>query len=98
VLQADATRCGGVSGILAVAGLCEAFGMPMSAHCAPHVHAHVGCAIRPLRHLEYFHDHARIEHLVFDGAIEPRRGHLTPDPDRPGLGVELRKDASLYAK
>lgn len=92
VVQADVTRCGGVTGLLAVASLCEAFGMPLSTHCAPHIHAHVGCALRPLRHLEYFHDHARIEHLVFDGALEPHAGMLAPDWSRPGLGVELRAD------
>ena len=97
VVQADATRCGGVTGILAVGALCEAFGMPVSAHCAPHIHAHVGCAIRPLRHIEYFHDHARIEHLVLDGALSPRGGRLAFDPDRPGLGVDLRPDALRFA-
>jgi L-alanine-DL-glutamate epimerase-like enolase superfamily enzyme len=98
VVQADVTRCGGITGILAVAGLCEAFGLPMSTHCAPHLHAHVGCAIRPLRHLEYFHDHARIERMLFDGALVPRDGRLRPDPSRAGLGVDLRSDAKRFAR
>ncbi len=98
VVQADATRCGGVTGILAVAGMCEAFGIPFSAHCAPHIHAHIGCAIRSLRHIEYFHDHARIDGLVLDGALEPRAGRLTPDPTRPGLGVSLKPDAFRFAR
>lgn len=98
VVQADVTRCGGVTGILAVSALCEAFGMPLSTHCAPHIHAHVGCAMRPLRHLEYFHDHARIERVVFDGALEPRGGELAPDRSRPGLGVELRPDAERFVQ
>jgi L-alanine-DL-glutamate epimerase-like enolase superfamily enzyme len=98
VVQADVTRCGGITGILAVAGLCEAFGLPMSTHCAPHLHAHVGCAIRPLRHLEYFHDHARIERMLFDGALVPRGGRLRPDASRVGLGVELRSDAKRFAR
>ncbi len=98
VVQADVTRCGGFSGILAVAGLCEAFGLPMSTHCAPHLHAHVGCAIRPLRHLEYFHDHARIERMLFDGALVPRRGRLAPDSSRAGVGVEVRSDAQRFAR
>lgn len=98
VVQADVTRCGGITGMLAVAGLCEAFGLPMSTHCAPHVHAHVGCAIRPLRHLEYFHDHARIERLLFDGALAPQHGRLAPDATRVGLGVELRTEAKRFAR
>lgn len=96
VVQADATRCGGVTGMLAVSGLCEAFGMPLSAHCAPHLHAHVGCALRPLRHVEYFHDHARLEHFLFEGALAPRGGTLEPDARAPGLGVRLAPSAARY--
>ena len=80
-----------------VAATCEAFGMPMSTHCAPHLHAHVGCALRPVRHAEYFHDHARIERMVFEGALEPRGGRLAPDSSSAGLGVRLRDDALKWA-
>ncbi len=92
VLQADATRCGGVTGMLSVAALCETFELPLSAHCAPHLHAHVGAALRPLRHVEYFHDHARLEQMVFEGALVPRGGRLVPDATKPGLGVRPRPD------
>jgi L-alanine-DL-glutamate epimerase-like enolase superfamily enzyme len=98
VQQADATRCGGITGWLAVAALCEAHGIELSAHCAPQLHAHAGCAVGPLRHLEYFHDHARLEQLLFDGALTPVGGALRPDPERPGLGIELRTaDAERFA-
>jgi len=98
VLQADATRCGGISGFLGVGELCAARSMPLSGHCAPSVHAHPCCALAPLRHLEYFHDHARIEHMLFDGALNPSGGALTPDRSRPGLGLEFkRQDAARYA-
>ncbi len=98
VLQADATRCGGVTGFLSVGALADAFGMPLSAHCAPSLHAHPCCAVRRVRHLEYFHDHVRIEHMLFDGALEPRRGALRPDRSRPGFGLELKRaDAERYA-
>lgn len=96
VLQADVTRCGGITGMLAVSALAEAFELPLSAHCAPHVHAHVGCAARGLRHVEYFHDHARVERLLFEGTIEPREGRLRPDPARPGLGVTLARGAERF--
>ncbi|HWK26484.1 MAG TPA: enolase C-terminal domain-like protein [Solirubrobacter sp.] len=98
VQQADATRCGGVTGLLAVAALCQAHGVPLSAHCAPQLHAHACCAVGPLRHLEYFDDHARIEQRLFDGALVPSGGALRPDPDRPGLGIELKtRDAEAFA-
>lgn len=98
VLQADATRCEGITGLLVVDGLCDAMAMPLSTHCAPSLHAHPACAMKRLRHVEYFYDHARIEHLLFDGALSPRDGALYPDLDRPGLGLELkRSDARKYA-
>src|SRR3954467_7017072 len=57
VLQADVTRCGGITELLHIAGLCSARQMPFSAHCAPAVSAHVCCAIEGVQHIEYFHDH-----------------------------------------
>ena len=68
VLQADVTRCGGVSGFLDVGALCEAHHTDLSGHCAPSLHRHVACAVPRLRHLEWFHDHVRIEQMLFDGA------------------------------
>jgi len=97
VLQADATRCAGISGFMQASALCEAFNLPLSAHCAPALHAHPACAARPLRHIEYFHDHVRIENMLFDGVPQPVRGALYPDPSRPGFGLEFRRaDAERY--
>ena len=98
VLQADATRCCGVTGFMQVAALCEAYGLQLSAHCAPGIHAHPCCAALPVCHLEYFHDHVRIEHMLFDGALTPRGGCLHPAADRPGFGLELKQaDAARFA-
>jgi L-alanine-DL-glutamate epimerase-like enolase superfamily enzyme len=78
--------------------LCDAFNMPMSAHTAPALHTHVCCAAPRVRHIEYFHDHQRIERLLFDGAPEPVNGSLRPDLSRPGFGFELKRaDAQQYA-
>jgi len=44
VLQADATRCAGISGFLRVAALAEAHGLALSAHTAPALHLHPCCA------------------------------------------------------
>jgi L-alanine-DL-glutamate epimerase-like enolase superfamily enzyme len=98
VLQADATRCAGITGFLGAGALCAAYLMPLSAHCGPSIHASVCCALGPVRHVEYFHDHARIEHMLFDGVLTPAGGCLRPDLTRPGLGVELKEsDARRFA-
>jgi L-alanine-DL-glutamate epimerase-like enolase superfamily enzyme len=98
VLQADATRCGGITGFLQAAALCTAHHLDLSAHTAPALHTHVCCAALPIRHLEYFHDHVRIERLFFDGVPPPVDGELRPDRSRPGMGIELkRKDVERYA-
>jgi L-alanine-DL-glutamate epimerase-like enolase superfamily enzyme len=98
VLQADATRCGGVTGFLRANALCDAWCLPLSAHTAPALHAHLCCAASRARNLEYFHDHARIERLLFDGATTPQSGVLRPDLSRPGLGLALkRREAERFA-
>jgi L-alanine-DL-glutamate epimerase-like enolase superfamily enzyme len=98
ILQADATRCLGISGFLQAAAICEAHCLPLSAHTAPTIHAHACCAVAPAYDVEYFHDHARIEQMLFDGAAVPKHGRLFPNLDRPGFGIELkRKDAERFA-
>jgi L-alanine-DL-glutamate epimerase-like enolase superfamily enzyme len=98
VLQADATRCGGITGFRQAAALCAAHHVPLSAHTAPTIHMHLGCAAIPLRHLEYFHDHVRIEKMFFDGVSMPIAGELSPNLRRPGMGIEFKQiDAQRFA-
>jgi len=88
-----------ISEFMRGAALAAAHSMQVSAHCAPTLHAHVGAATANLRHVEYFHDHQRIERLLFDGALDAHGGVLTPDPGRPGLGIQLRAaDAEQYRR
>jgi len=97
-LQADVTRCGGITGLLRVNGLAAAHGLDVSGHCAPQLSAHAFCGVDRLRHLEYFHDHVRIESMLFDGVLEPVDGALVPDRSRPGHGLELKRaDAKRWA-
>jgi L-alanine-DL-glutamate epimerase-like enolase superfamily enzyme len=98
VLQPDATRCGGVTGFLEAGLLCQSHGVPFSAHTAPSLHAHLCCALERARHVEFFHDHARIEAMFFDGALRPVDGMLVPDRTRPGLGLIFKEpDAARFA-
>jgi L-alanine-DL-glutamate epimerase-like enolase superfamily enzyme len=93
IQQADGTRCGGFTALRQIGGLCEASQVPLSLHCAPALHAHAGAALAPLVHLEYFHDHVRIEQMLFEGTLEPRDGALEPDLARPGHGLTLKEEA-----
>ncbi len=98
VQQADASRCGGITGFLLIAALCEAHHIDLSGHCAPSLHLHAACAAPRFRHLEWFHDHVRIEQMLFDGAPVARDGAIRPDLSRPGLGLEFRfQDAERFA-
>jgi len=98
VLQADVTRCGGITGFLEVAAIAEASRLPLSAHTAPTLHVGVACAAPTMLHVEWFHDHVRIEQMLFEGAPRPVGGGLAPDRERPGLGVTFRRsDAERFA-
>ncbi|QBD78319.1 mandelate racemase [Ktedonosporobacter rubrisoli] len=98
VLQADATRCAGITGFMKVGALVEARNLQLSSHCGPSLHVHPCCALTNFRHMEYFHDHVRIEHMLFDGALNPIEGELRPDRTRPGMGLEFKRaDAAKYA-
>jgi L-alanine-DL-glutamate epimerase-like enolase superfamily enzyme len=96
-LQIDVTRCGGITDWVRAAAVAAAYNVEVSGHCAPNLHAHVATTIPNLRHLEYFHDHHRIEHMLFDGALSPEGGALRPDQARPGLGLEFKhRDAEQF--
>jgi L-alanine-DL-glutamate epimerase-like enolase superfamily enzyme len=88
-LQADVSRCGGITAFGQVAAVAAAHHLQLSGHCAPHLHAHVAAATANLRHLEWFHDHVRIEAMCFDGVLDPTGGSIRPDPDAPGHGLTL---------
>lgn len=97
VLQADVTRCGGYTAFFQIAALCEAHHIDLSGHCAPALHVAIAASAPRLRHLEWFHDHVRIEHMLFEGAPVARGGHIRPDQDRPGHGLAFKfQDAEAY--
>ena len=97
VVQADVTRCGGLTGFLDAHALVTAYELPMSTHCAPALHVALGCALPGVRHLEWFFDHQRIERMLFDGVPSPEQGMLRPDLSRPGIGLAFKaRDASRF--
>ncbi|MDQ6897963.1 MAG: mandelate racemase [Candidatus Dormibacteraeota bacterium] len=90
ILQADATRCLGITGFLIASNLAYSHGRLFSAHTAPSIHAHAGCGVPQISHVEYFWDHLRMEQMLFEGVLIPQNGALLPAEDRPGLGLELK--------
>ena len=89
-LQADVTRCGGITGFPRAGALAEAFDLELSAHCAPSASVDACCAVPRFRHLEWFHDHVRVEAEIFGGVPELRDGAIRPNLSRAGNGLELR--------
>ena len=98
ILQIDATRCQGYSGFIQAAGLALAANIPVSSHCAPALHLAVCCHAPHVLHMEYFHDHSRIESMMFDGAPGVKDGCLSPNSTSPGNGLVFKKaDAERLA-
>ncbi len=91
IMQADATRCFGYTGFLEAASLCRAFDIPLSSHTAPSIHLHICLADSNVCHMEYFHDHVRIESRYFEGFPQIVDGALVPDLGKPGHGLELKE-------
>lgn len=98
VLQADATRCKGFTGFMHAEVLAQTHSISLSAHTAPAIHAHLGASLAALIHLEYFHDHARVESMLIGGLPQQREGAYMIDWSRPGHGLFLRhEEAASYA-
>lgn len=96
IVQADVTRCGGITNMLRADAICRAANKRFSAHCAPALSAHVCAAMETVEHIEYFHDHVRAEGELFDGTLRPDGGYLHPDPEALGHGLSLKDSASRY--
>ena len=97
ILQADATRCGGISYFMKAGHLAEAYQVPFSSHCAPSLHLHAALALPSFYIAEYFHDHIRIEKMFFEGITLPVNGKVYPDISKPGIGLTFKeKDALKY--
>ncbi|MBF8184733.1 mandelate racemase [Nonomuraea sp. K274] len=93
-LQIDATRCGGYTGWFAASAVAAGHNLPVSAHCAPNLHLPAAAATVNLRHIEWFHDHQRIEAGMFDGAADPTGGLAEARSDAPGHGLLFREQAA----
>jgi L-alanine-DL-glutamate epimerase-like enolase superfamily enzyme len=94
-LQADVSRCGGITEWVRVAALAAAHNLDISSHCAPYLHLDAALASPRLRHLEWFHDHVRIESMLLDGAPGLAGGALRPDLSVSGHGLTFKESDAL---
>ncbi len=90
-LQVDLSRCGGITEWFRAAAVAAAYGLEVSGHCAPNLTVPAAAGTRNFRHLEWFHDHVRIEEMFFDGTGNPRGGSVRPSGERPGNGLAFRQ-------
>ena len=93
-VQVDVTRCGGITELQRIAALAQTHDLQISGHCAPLEHAAVLAAVPNLRHLEWFHDHVRIEQMLFTGGPRLNNGMLQPDDNAIGHGLQWRPDVA----
>jgi L-alanine-DL-glutamate epimerase-like enolase superfamily enzyme len=94
VLQIDATRACGYTGFLMAAAVARSFNVPISSHCAPAIHLPVAACCAHLKNMEWFHDHVRVEHMLFDGASGIHDGFVVPNLQRSGHGLKFRRTAA----
>jgi L-alanine-DL-glutamate epimerase-like enolase superfamily enzyme len=93
-LQIDVTRCGGITEWRRIAAVAAGHHVEVSGHCAPHATFPVASATPGFRHVEWFHDHVRLEPLLFEGTLQPRDGCVTLT-DLPGHGLTLRSGPEI---
>lgn len=84
IVMIDVLRAGGISQWLKIAGMAEAFNLPVVSHLAPEIHVHLVSAIPNGLTVEYMPWSSRL----FRDVPQPKDGQLTV-PQRPGLGLEF---------
>lgn len=88
VLRPDPLRLGGITPLVKVAALAEAFHVSVVPYRAPEVGVHLACGLPNVPMAEWGSWLA----TAFAGPVAPQQGKLVPS-DRPGHGLELSADA-----
>jgi L-talarate/galactarate dehydratase len=83
----DLIRVGGITQWLKVAGMAEAFNLPVVSHVIPEIHAHLVAAVPNGLTVEYMGWMLQL----FDGTAALENSELVLS-DRPGLGLAFRED------
>jgi L-alanine-DL-glutamate epimerase-like enolase superfamily enzyme len=86
IVMIDLVRVGGITQWMKVAGMAEAFNLPVVSHLIPEVHVHLIGAI-PNGHMVEYMPWTR---LLFEDPPTPQQGTITV-PTKPGLGLIFAK-------
>jgi L-alanine-DL-glutamate epimerase-like enolase superfamily enzyme len=87
----DLLRVGGIANWMKVAGMAEAFNLPVVSHLIPEIHVHLVAAAPNGLTVEYM----PWSFKLFEEVPVPVGGELTV-PTKPGLGLTLSRDLSRY--
>jgi L-talarate/galactarate dehydratase len=82
----DLVRAGGITQWMKVAGMAEAFNLPVVSHLIPEIHVHLIAAI-PNGHIVEYMPWTR---MLFDDPPLPVKSEMTV-PARPGLGLTFNR-------
>jgi L-talarate/galactarate dehydratase len=88
IVMIDLLRVGGITNWLKVAGMAEAFNLPVVSHLFPEIHVHLVAAIPNGLTVEYMPWSFRL----FEEVPVPVTGELIV-PSKPGLGLAFDRDA-----
>ena len=91
IVQADGTRVGGITEMLKIGAITQAWNLKFAPHAMEHMHMHLVAALPNALFVERLDIFEGITASVFRGAPVPSRGMLDV-PDRPGLGLNLNMD------
>jgi L-alanine-DL-glutamate epimerase-like enolase superfamily enzyme len=88
IVMIDLMRAGGITGWLKIAGMAEAFNLPVVSHLVPEIHVHLIAAVPNGLTVEYMPWTFRI----FEEVPVPEKGELAV-PRKPGLGLKFDEAA-----
>ena len=94
IVNADAQVLGGVTEFMKVAALTQAYDLPIAPHGKQDVHVHLVAAIPNGLIVEYYAGHTDpMWNRMFQETLTLTDDGFLMPPDRPGLGVELNREA-----
>ncbi|HSF59482.1 MAG TPA: mandelate racemase/muconate lactonizing enzyme family protein [Candidatus Binatia bacterium] len=91
IVMIDLLRVGGIANWMKVAGMAEAFNLPVVSHLLPEIHVHLVSSIPNGLTVEYM----PWSFKLFEEVPVPKNGELVV-PTKPGLGLEFSRDIDRY--